>query len=71
MSSLGDIMPDAIGQSGGVSNDSRGFICGGRTNGFGFTGQVTTVRRLLFSNETMTSSSQGSLNNAGVSGCWS
>ena len=66
MSSLGDIMPDAIGQSGGVSNDSRGFICGGRTNGFG-PGQVTTVRRILFSNETMTSSSQGSLNNAGVS----
>ena len=66
MSSIGDIMPDAIGQSGGVSNDSRGFICGGRTNGFG-PGQVTTVRRLLFSNETMTSSSQGALNNAGVS----
>ncbi len=66
VSSLGSLMPDAIGQSGGVSNDSRGFLCGGRTNGFAG-GQVTTVRRLLFSNETMTSSSQGALNNAGVS----
>lgn len=65
VSSIGDILPNAISQMGGISNDSRGFFCGGRTNGF-TDSQTTTCQRILFSNETMTTSSIGTLSEAGI-----